>query len=218
MVAPAYARLKAIIAGNIGSTQTWSVGLSCNAGDFAPGVAAMTSLVTDIRTACDAFFTTAGNPTALWSTDTAANEVKVYYYPASSTHATQQAQAPLGPYAGTNGGSLPTQTSVVASLRTGLAGRHFRGRIYWPCTGVLIGVHQLSSAQTNALSAATANFLTALNAIPLAANHWETIVPSSNTSSGTPVTSVIVDSKLDVQRRRADKVGALYTQETAVTP
>jgi len=96
--------------------------------------------------------------------------------------------------------------SICVSLRTSFTGRSFRGRMYFG--GLLSG--QLTDAQNWSTSMATAyatfvtDFITALGAIN------QTLVVVSNYAAGvvraialaTEVISLIVDTKVDSQRRR----------------
>lgn len=96
------------------------------------------------------------------------------------------------------GGHLPPECAVVLSLRTGFRGRRFRGRIYLPVgtqsqanSGLVIAAYR-SGVPGNYTAFRTA--LTAAN--------WEHVVASYVGAFATPVASVLIDSKFDVQRRR----------------
>lgn len=59
------------------------------------------------------------------------NSVKIYFYPSTTGPAATVGEAIAnGP--GTTNPSRPTTVAMVCSLQTGLAGRRFRGRMYWP--------------------------------------------------------------------------------------
>jgi len=104
------------------------------------------------------------------------------------------------------GAAMPANAAVVISLRTSFTGRSFRGRFY---AGALCGSN-MSDAQNVITSAASfyagvfEDFITALNTINM------TLVVVSRVAAGvarvtalaTEIISVIVDTKIDSQRRR----------------
>lgn len=101
---------------------------------------------------------------------------------------------------------LPNSVSVVMSLRTGLAGRSFRGRNYVP------GLAEDAIAGNTVNSTMIAALIEVWNALRLASGDpgWQNVVVSrfSNnaprvTGVTTPITSVVVfDDQVDNQRRR----------------
>lgn len=144
-------------------------------------------------------------------------DITGYYYPGGSPTATLQASTPNS-YVGSGAGHLPFQTSVVCSLTTGRSGRHNRGRIYVPASGLALTANcQYDAAQTLALATQTAAYISALYDITFHSAPIVVVVPSTASSTGIPVTGVTVDSRADIQRRRADKQGALYQESIAVT-
>jgi len=104
------------------------------------------------------------------------------------------------------GAAMPANAAVVISLRTSFTGRSFRGRFY---AGALCGSN-MADAQNVITSAASfyagvfEDFITALNTINM------TLVVVSRFAAGvarvtalaTEIISVIVDTKIDSQRRR----------------
>lgn len=146
----------------------------------------------------------------MMASDSGYDTVKTYHYPTGGPAATYLGQAAIasGTGAGT-GTTLPLQGAIVASLRTQLAGRSHRGRMYFPVVAETLANHQLASARVNTLAPDVAGFFSDVKAngsvgIPV-------IVSQVGGGSYTPITSVIVDSRLDVQRRRANKQVALYS-------
>ena len=113
-----------------------------------------------------------------------------------------------GPVAGTSAGDLlPLQTALCITLRTALAGQHYRGRTY------LCGYSELVNTPAGAMSgsAGSVAFLTAIkaalvsNALDLGvlSRPNEDAVPPS-VGFITPVTSIVSrDLVWDTQRRRA---------------
>lgn len=113
------------------------------------------------------------------------------------------------PSAGTTGANKPFQTSIVLSLRTGLAGGSRRGRLYWPCLGGAISATSLRlDNPTNTVAAgAMAGYLTSLQAAinTELEGEYTLAVRSPTLGLETPVTSVTCGDILDTQRRRRDK-------------
>jgi hypothetical protein len=147
-----------------------------------------------LTTAVRAFFHTA----TVWTTCTG------YYY-AGGKNAALTAVAPIATGAGTTAGSpLPNQLAMVATLLTGIPGRVNRGRSYLPAPNALqISNGQLPTATATTLATQFAAFLTALKA----ANNGAIIPVVASHTMGTfhEIKSVRVDTKLDTQRRRANK-------------
>lgn len=217
MPAPGYSRVKLSFGGTIGTDQDWSYGLTVADPDgWVPSQAALTSYLGDVRTALNDLYADASGPIHLMSTDTVLNVVRGYAYAAGSSVAATQAELPAGPFAGPGGKVLPTQTALVVSLRTGANGRHYRGRCYLPCTGETLTSYQIVDARSAAISTDFAAFITAINDIVVTGATPQVIVPNSIGDFGTNVTSVVVNSRVDIQRRRADKVASLYSHQTGV--
>lgn len=111
---------------------------------------------------------------------------------------------------------LPNNVTFTVSLRTGLAGRSYRGRIY--VTGIRFA--DVASSEPNSLVAARANGIVASwnalrNALLVNLQPYQMCVVSRYTNLAprttavvTPVTNVLaVDRVLDSQRRRLPKRG-----------
>jgi hypothetical protein len=98
------------------------------------------------------------------------------------------------------------QAAVVHSLRTATPGRRGRGRCYFPANGATLTGSNLSSTVTTALSNSFRTYLDAVNATALGAGTVVAIVATSLMNPAPAVTRVVVDSELDVQRRRANKI------------
>jgi hypothetical protein len=142
-----------------------------------------------------------------WQTYT---EVRVYSYPNGGPTAPFIGAAAIATGVGTGAYRNPLQTCMVASLRTGFAGRRSRGRMYLPATGDQLSVtHDWPLATCTAVANATSAFFTAVNGI----NAIGDVVVLSQVGAGvaTKVTSIVVDGKPDIQRRRANKFTAAYT-------
>lgn len=136
-----------------------------------------------------------------------------YYYDSSSASLTYQvASAPLG-IAGTASGDLPYNCALVATLLTPIDGRSYRGRMYLPARGVTLSNSQLNLPTVTTVAADVAGLFTAINGTSAGT---QVVVASATRGLVTAVSQVRVDSKMDVQRRRQDKIAALTSHVTAV--
>lgn len=137
-------------------------------------------------------------------TATVWTNLTAYYY-SGGANTSLTAVAPIATGAGTLAGSpLPNQLAVVATLLTGVPGRSNRGRSYLPAPNAAqLANGQLPTATATALATQFGAFLTAVKAY----NGSEVIpcVASPHTGLIRSLTSVRVDTKLDTQRRRANK-------------
>lgn len=143
-------------------------------------------------------------------------EVRVYEYTAAGpAPATKIAVADLS-LAGTGSGAglLPNQVALVATLRTALVGRRYRGRMYFPANASVLVAHQFSQAQIDAVASDVATFFGAVNDID--SHEPRVSVVSGVGSTSVPVTGIGVDSRADVQRRRAEQETELRQAETSV--
>lgn len=149
------------------------------------------------------------------------DSASLYCYPTGGPAATAVAQQ-LIPSVGSNGvGPQIPQCSMVASLRTGQAGRSFRGRVYLPKqSAVLTGGHQFPGTECTAAANAVAAFLSgwSLKTITPSGGGIFAVVVSPTRGSASGVEQVIVDSKPDVQRRRINRMVTENTKSAAVTP
>lgn len=142
-------------------------------------------------------------------------ELRGYYYQGGEfgSNATFVASLPIDTSPGSASGlHLPDQIAVVASTRTGLAGRSYRGRMYLPLNGLVIQpTGQLSQTQVDAIR----TYTTALLSACLAGSLTPVIV-SATQSSAVPITTVVVDSVMDTQRRRRNKLVPVATSTGVV--
>lgn len=140
--------------------------------------------------------------------------IKGYFYAGTSPQATYIAEYPISGGTGTGPSHLPEQIACVATLLTGAAGRRNRGRMYFPAGGMSIGADaQFQPADAASLSSALAAFFTGLNS---GASGRRVIVYSVAGSAARVVTTVRVDTKPDVQRRRVNKIQPTTHTDTAV--
>jgi hypothetical protein len=104
---------------------------------------------------------------------------------------------------------MPNQVAIVVTLQTGFSGRRNRGRYYLPCTRLAtLNLGQIPSTTVTAVALNAKAFLDAVNS----AVGQPVSVLSQVAGSAKPVTGVRVDSKFDIQRRRANREAAIFTQ------
>lgn len=111
--------------------------------------------------------------------------------------------------AGTDGGnSLPQDTSIVISLRSGLSGRKGRGRMYLPAPGAgdLSAVGELAGATIVILNDALAAAWGAVNPAG-----EQPVVFSRTTGLVQPIQRWGIGTVFDRQKRRVNKVNTIRT-------
>lgn len=151
-----------------------------------------------------ALFTTTSVPNlySMLGTDSSWAGVRTYHYPNGGPNATYAGEADFAVQPGTGTLSdMPLQSCTVVSLRTGVIGRSNRGRMYLPHVNTTLVVNQISSANAIAIADQVADFLSAVNASASVSGTVSVVSPL--TTSSRPVTEVIVDTRIDIQRRRA---------------
>lgn len=138
------------------------------------------------------------------SSDTTLTEVSVYGYPLGGPNATSVGRAAVTGVAGTaTVGLMPDQVCTVLTLLTGNASRRGRGRMYLPATCLnLSSSHQIPSAIMAAWTAGAKDFFDRINADGAIG---DVAVVSIAGSATRVVTDVRMDSRVDIQRRRADQ-------------
>nr|CRY97218.1 hypothetical protein [uncultured prokaryote] len=110
----------------------------------------------------------------------------------------------------------PLQQALVVTTETDRSGSSYRGRFYLPATGIvptnghLLSATALGQVATGGLQTIV-NFMDALRASP-AGDGSRAVVYSPTKGLVTPITSMSIDNKFDVQRRRAmSQVGTRTT-------
>lgn len=134
------------------------------------------------------------------------DRIRIYWHPEVGAPAALAAVGTGTPEPGSGVINKPPQIARVYTLLTGVPGRSFRGRMYWPCvTGSVT-----SSFKDSGVSSSNAQFFAAVlasmtnlngEALPI-----EPAVVSVTRGLVTPVTQVAVGDVLDTQRRRRDNL------------
>jgi len=142
--------------------------------------------------------------------------VKCYAYTGGSTAAFIGTYTlPTPREGGATGGRMPNQVAAVVSLRTGFSGRRNRGRMYLPLNEVALGADgNIDSGLVDTVLTAWATAFTDLNA----GDAGKVVVVSQVGDSFKPVTSVVMDSRPDIIRKRANKQTIDHVGTQAVTP
>jgi hypothetical protein len=121
---------------------------------------------------------------------------------------------PSGAGSSQTGANQILQTCCVASLRSDTAGRRGRGRMFLPAAGIPVVSGRFNSS-INTLADNLAAMFSLLNALTDVT--WNPCVLSNADSAFRPITSVVIDNRPDVQRRRANRFTSSSLRTAAVT-
>lgn len=203
---PGFVRL--VAGGTMAGTQTWSTGVAVAAGGIEQTQTQVDGLLTAFRNAFTTLWGAAGAGVLGARNDSTVNlrTFRAYYYATGAAPVTLQAAQDVAPINGTSSqAALPYQVAVVASLLTGRPGRSFRGRMYLPYTAATFAAdHQLSQPNVDSLAAALKTMFDSINTYTTANGPGDVAVAGS--AGPIPISQVRVDSELDIQRRRSDKI------------
>lgn len=137
---------------------------------------------------------------ALMSTTDTLGALDLYHYTGGSG-ATTHGHATIGS-AGTGANNHPKQIAAVMTLRTALATRSGRGRMYFPATGVTVaGTGLMNAAAVDSLVDALRSVFTVH-----VAGGFPPVVLSQTTSSSQPIKTIDADYVPDTQRRRRNRL------------
>lgn len=156
-----------------------------------------------------------GSPLDCLSTDSGYDRCNVYGYPNGGTVAEAVGEAPMIHAGASTVSILPNQACVTLTLRTGLAGRQNRGRMYVPANAAPMATDgQLTATFLNAF---VTQWKAHLEAVQAALNLTKVVVVSKILGGhANPVTLVTADSRLDIQRRRANSENELRQASAVV--
>ena len=213
--------LKCVIQGTIDTAQDWSTSffLGLNEGSSVDADT-INAIATAVWAPVDTWASAAAG--LVMSDVTKVTGLRVYLYEAGATHASIVGEhTPSTPVTGEGSQYLPALACLVQSLRTEFIGKSQRGRMYVPFTaGALSNAGQASDDVCSGMADATSTLFSSVNALNLTADAvtGQTVVVASFTKGATtPVTEVIVDSVVDTQHRRQDRLGALHVESHSVT-
>lgn len=159
----------------------------------------------------------------LLATGQTIDQVSAYAYAASAEPATAQAVKALS-HAGTDSSEgSPLQVAWVASLRTGIPGRSYRGRQYFPGYALRVATNTGLAGNTvtdnnNTLAINMGLEVKESAQSVLGSNDifWGVFSRARNTID--PVVECRVDNRPDVQRRRANSLQPNHTSAASVGP
>jgi len=156
-----------------------------------------------------------GSPLALIAEDSAYTLLKAYIYPAGATAATGVVQATVSK-SGFGAAELPDQASLVTSLRSDNPGRSGRGRVYLPANGVGLQNHQMFSTDLTNLANVMQAYIQHLNTSSIGTDELDVVVRSLTQGVVRLVSSIVIDSRIDTQRRRANSQAITSTQTRSI--
>lgn len=204
MAIPAHA-VKAVFAGNIQGGEVFAHSLWWDFGS-QPSQTDLNTLLTNMRLTFNSQIGVTGVKSNL-PTTTAYTSLTLYSY-AGGAHADLVAGPDTGvSCTGTGSAALPNQICMVMSLLTGIPGRSNRGRSYLPGPAIvnLVSTGQAGSSGTTSIITAWAAFVNGMEAGGGGSPAIKLVVASAVRGTLTEVTTLQIDSKLDVQRRRSFK-------------
>lgn len=214
---------RATFGGRLVAAQRWSIGFSFTDGVDDSAVPDQVTLANMAQQMYADFIaqawstsTTPALPiSARISTDGNLDQCRLYAYASTSLSAAGGVGVSSGAAVpGTSSPTMPPQVAMVASLLTPFPGRSNRGRVYIPNrTAVLSSDAQITASICTGVATAIANYLSLARTRTIRGGPMIPIVESS-TSTDTEIVRVRVDSILDTQRRRRDKLVAV-TQASA---
>lgn len=210
------ARNRVVISGTLGidASEVWSTGVTMAPVDGGPPVASQE----DLQAWANAVRLTLNSATypALFDClggATLVRGVRTEYY-GQNNALVRAAESESFVAPGTGSTAHPFPTSVVFSMSTGLGGRSFRGRNYWPAVGALVTGNGRfgTSPSTTEMAADFVELLETLEATALSGAAIRPAIFSRTLDLVTPVTSVLVGDVPDTQRRRRDALVEAYVR------
>lgn len=200
MAIPAHT-IRLVSSGALPGGEIWQTGLWIQ---MADPITSTDDLILALAVPQTAFNTMWNTLKSRWSGGVKAQRLNGYYYDGGEfgDSVTYSAELPLDENEGTGTPVMPNQCAVVASLRTGHAGRSFRGRMYLPLIKSGLGTNaEMDTFEPQIVADAVRDCISSINAGP-----GPVCVVSQTETASTPVTIVEVDSIVDTQRRRRNKM------------
>jgi len=144
------------------------------------------------------------------------DKVRLYSYPSGFQTAQKVAEADITGVTGTGTSYHPLQAALVVTTQTGTPGGRNRGRYYLPASAVSLGSdHQIASATLLNVTLEQQTFLNAVNQVTNVLSAC--VVSRVGIGSNRYITQIVADSRLDVQRRRANKETVTAKSVRAIT-
>jgi hypothetical protein len=213
--------VKMSLSGDINTVQTWSTGLwfsynspggdpdsSQHVVDEMAGSSDLAGYLANWWTSIEAYASTVVRFT----------KATYYAYGADPAVPSMNEYTLPTPLSGTTSLTVPPEVALVASLRTARPGASGRGRSYFPLLAPdLQGDGKVRAACCTAVAASYSALLSAINAHDFGGSgstitNLTASVVSRTLIATFPITRVDVDSRMDSQRRRQDKLpGLVYS-------
>jgi len=197
-----------VLEGNLGPQEVFNTGfwLTGNTPVDDAGAQALANLIVALPSF--ASFITFQKP--MLAPDSAYTTLKVYAYPSAGLGAQGVGVAAIAGGIGTAANGNALQVCRVATLKSGVASRSGRGRMYLPADGLAdISTHLFIALQTTNTANTLALLFTAINA--MLPGRVVSVVSATHGVTH-PVVNVTVDNKPDIQRRHANKQTPTFTQ------
>lgn len=209
--------VRLVLSGTNGGGNGWSTGVWMLTND-AVDATELGSWVTTLQPLIWPTFNggSSGQWGRLTSSSTRLTDLRAYYHASFTARASAVGEITHSGITGAGADAVPYTCAVVASLRTALSGRSYRGRMYCPADGAALTQHQFAAADTDYVANGIHALFGVLNSSTLAGSNPLVCVGSRKMNFGTIVTSITVDSLPDVQRRREDKVTARSASQVNV--
>lgn len=208
MTTPSGGHVRLVTSGTVSGSQTWSTGVSVAAGANTLTQSQLDGLLAAYAAAWQANLWGSGT-TPLKGANAAVVDLRsfrAYWYPFGNPPVALQSGIDIAPIAGNSGsGFHPPQCALVVTLLTGIPGRKYRGRMYLPATGLAVQSDlQVSTAALTPIAAGVKATFDAVNTYTTTNGPGDVAVAGS--AGPVPLSAIRIDSELDIQRRRADKI------------
>lgn len=197
------------------TADSWSTGFAFSGADIVSPVALSAALAAFAPAVED--WWTSGTPSLqnVTASDSYIDSIRGYYYEAGSSSADVVAEYVYSsPINGAQTARLSARTAMVATLLTGHPGRSYKGRMFLPATGAVMANHQNSTSNVDDVATATADLLTAWNALT---ETGISVACVAGKTDLTVISAVRVDSIPDTIRARSRKMVALHTHTEGVS-
>lgn len=210
--------MKIVLAGTAPGGEIWETGfwMSATGVHDEATAAAQAEVVAGTLNSTDSSGAMRITAATIWTAQFMWTKVTCYAYTGGTTAAYVGEYTLPSPRAGSVGSAPhPNQVALVLTLRTGASGRRNRGRMYLPASGAPTAANaQMVFGDISTLTTAWATAFTDINA----SDAGKIIVLSRTGGTFRQVSSVDSDTRLDVQRRRANRQAPVATSTGAVTP
>jgi hypothetical protein len=215
---PAAGLVKIVLEGTLVGGEIWETGfwMTDTGVDDSGTASAQAEIIWGTLTSTDDSGAMRLTALHLWDAEVQFTTVRVYAYtggPKATYVGEYIGPAPLT--GGAPGGPHPHQVAACMTTLTGLAGRSHRGRMYFPATGAqLDNGGQFVHFSTDTVVAGWAKAFTDINA----SDAGKVVLYSRTLEAHWPIKTLRLDSKPDVQRRRANRLQATFQVTAQVTP